>query len=44
VASLAPAPEALEAVEHLVVAVRAKSDQQREFRTRLLTATGDARP
>lgn len=38
VASLAPTPEAFEAVEHLVVAVRAKGDQQRKLRTGLLTA------
>jgi hypothetical protein len=44
VPSLAPARQALEAVEHLVVAVLAKSDQQREFRTRLMTAAGNARP
>jgi hypothetical protein len=43
VPSLPPARQALEAVQHLVVAVRAKRHQQREFRTGLLT-TGDARP
>jgi hypothetical protein len=41
---LTPAPKALEAVEHLVVSVCPKCDQQREFRTGLLTASGNARP
>ncbi len=44
VASLAPPRQALESVEHLVVAVGKKRDQQREFRTELVTAACNARP
>jgi hypothetical protein len=44
VASLPPPRQALEAVEYLVVAVGKKRDQQREFRTELLTGACNARP
>jgi len=44
VASLAPPREALESIEHLVVAVHARSDQQRKLRTGLLTTMRHAWP
>jgi hypothetical protein len=44
VALLAPTGEPLKAVKHLVVAVYPKSDQQREFWSGPLIATGNARP
>jgi hypothetical protein len=44
VASLTPPREALESVEHLVLAIHARSDQQRKLRTSLRRATRYAWP